>query len=111
MAYGGVDGKEHVDLYKHGTAEELVNDTQSILETANAGSGFLRIATTAKRLVEVKFVPNNDIGYQTGFLEKWNNSILSVMVNNGSSDKPDWKHHRLEKNHNIGWRLINLNKE
>ncbi len=103
--------QEYIDPYKHGTARELIEDTQSILETEMANNGFLMISPSAKRLVEVRFVPDNDMGYQTGFVEKWNDSILSIIVNDGSSEKPNWKHHHLEKTHNLGWRLINLNKE
>lgn len=98
--------------YRHGTVKELVENTESVFEINSAGGGLRKISPQAKRLVEVRFIPDNDTSYLVGIVEKWSPDFdLWIVVNNGSSERPDWKHHHVAKTHNLGWRLINLDQD
>lgn len=97
------------DLYKHGTAVELI-DTAQILETELRGN-FQTISAKAGRLVEVKFIPDDDINYQVGYLEKWDKDFNLWIAVQPDPEKSDLKHYKVNKDHNLGWRLVNLNKE
>jgi len=96
--------------YQHGDAKQLIINMESCYKTTLVGE-FRSISPDGKLLVEVRFIPEGDINYLIGYVEKWNSHKLSVITNNGSNEKPEWKHHLLLETHNIGWKRIRLHKK
>lgn len=103
------EGENEVDLYKHGNVKELIESAQ-LLETELRGS-FQAISAKENRIIEVRFIPETDIYYQVGYVEKWDiDSNLWIAVR-PDPEKSDLKHYKVSKDHYLGWKLVRLNKE
>ena len=107
----GLEDSENLEVnkpFKEGDVSDLTEKLE-LLEHKIQGL-FVALDPDAGRLVEVQFTTLENQEQLTGHVEKWNSEgDLWVMVQK-EPKKSEFKHYRLPSEHNISWRLINLNK-